>query len=602
MKENSNNAPKDFGTSEETQQMKNTDDLYQFNLQNSQYERTQLIIARLLIVFIIFLIIGMIIFIFYDALKDRFSTQNINTQLNQAILKTDKLEYTPYAMNHNKPDIVDLKNYEDYLPKNKKGKAIQDLKDIFDSKYLYIKNDKINFDYIYILRQKDFEDTEQERNLTYQNSTLNFYIYDPIQKPIPPIEFYELCENENIKKQKNIELNSNPLITIIIVAYNKAQNLLRTIKSIQNQSLKNIEIIIVDDEEINLVQDYKTIISGDPRIRVLIQKESYGLWRKRMDGLLYSKGEYILHMDAGHILADNLVLEDIYNLSKKYDLDTVRFSFSKTYDNKEFKKNKIFEGMHKYPINITKIVYGRPKYNITQEGFGTIWNRLVKADMFFRGLDLVDSEILNIKKNLWDGLWWNDLIDRVSFSNLVVNRFGYVYFYDKKIAIKPNIRDNIEKDETINEFIDFWYFNLILLPEKDDKKTIVDTIKKFNGINNTYGSIQIRLDYLQKKSPILLILIKKLLADPNVLFPDKIYLTDLSKQIRNMIKSKKEQAKERKKEKAIYLKQINKNINRYLNEKNENKAIKFHQINQKNRNDFQHPSQVEPNTKMKLDN
>ena len=69
-----------------------------------------------------------------------------------------------------------------------------------------------------------------------------------------------------------------------------------------------------------------------------------------------------------------------------------------------------------------------------------------------------------------------------------------------------------------------------------------------------------------------------------------------------MIKSKKEQAKERKKEKAIYLKQINKNINRYLNEKNENKAIKFHQINQKNRNDIQHLSQVEPNTKMKLDN
>ena len=423
MKENSNNAPKDFGTSEETQQMKNTDDLYQYNLQNSQYERTQLIIARLLIVFIIFLIIGMIIFIFYDALKDRFSTQNINTQLNQAILKTDKLEYTPYAMNHNKPDIVDLKNYEDYLPKNKKGKAIQDLKDIFDSKYLYIKNDKINFDYIYILRQKDFEDTEQERNLTYQNSTLNFYIYDPIQKPIPPIEFYELCENENIKKQKNIELNSNPLITIIIVAYNKAQNLLRTIKSIQNQSLKNIEIIIVDDEEINLVQDYKTIISGDPRIRVLIQKESYGLWRKRMDGLLYSKGEYILHMDAGHILADNLVLEDIYNIAQKYDLDSVRFSFSKNYYDSNFIEKKNFNDMVVFPSNVTKIVYGRPGYDVHEFGYGTIWNRLVRADMFSKGLDLVDNVILNIKKDFGEDMWWNDLVDRVSFSNLIVNRF-----------------------------------------------------------------------------------------------------------------------------------------------------------------------------------
>ena len=613
MKNNKNPTPKEFDTLDDVQKMEISDEVDVHMIQNPAQNRS---IAYALIGFTILIVVGLGIFLFVKTreeqtaidLQNQSPNMKINTEPKQIqnIQLTQNsngtLEYKNYELQNYIPQKLNLKSYKKYLPKNDNKKKILSFNSIFNDKHLHISNKQINYDYIYTIRQKDFKNNDK-RDVSFQNDDLDFSKFNKKVSQISLQKFYEKCDNED---QKNLGLKPkyypNPLISIIIAAYKKKQNLLRTIKSIENQTFRNLEIIIVDDKKISLKKTCQEIIEFDPRIRVFTQKQSYGLWRKRMDGFLYSKGKYILHMDAGDILADNLVLEDIYNLSKKYDLDTVRFSFSKTYDNKEFKKNKIFEGMHKYPINITKIVYGRPKYNITEEGFGTIWNRLVKADMFFRGLDLVDSEILNIKKNLWDGLWWNDLIDRVSFSNLVVNRFGYVYFYDKKIAIKPNIRDNIEKDETINEFIDFWYFNLILLPEKDDKKTIVDTIKKFNGINNTYGSIQIRLDYLQKKSPILLILIKKLLADPNVLFPDKIYLTDLSKQIRNMIKSKKEQAKERKKEKAIYLKQINKNINRYLNEKNENKAIKFHQINQKNRNDFQHPSQVEPNTKMKLDN
>lgn len=257
-----------------------------------------------------------------------------------------------------------------------------------------------------------------------------------------------------------------------------------------------------------------------------------------MDGFLYSKGRYILHLDAGLILSDDLVLEDIYNISQKYDLDTVRFSFSDTLDDKQFKKYKIISGMNIYPILLTKILYGRPGYNIKDYGFGTIWNRLVRADIISKGLDLVDSTILNFRKNLWDGWWWNDLIDRVSFSNVVVNRLGLIYLNKKKIEMKPSIRNNKEKDKTIREFIAFLYFDLILLKDNDNKKSIIDNLKKLNEKNNTYDNIHIRLDYLKNKSPIFLKLIKKLLLDPNVMNDDKIYIKKLSKQIKYMIKSR----------------------------------------------------------------
>lgn len=46
-------------------------------------------------------------------------------------------------------------------------------------------------------------------------------------------------------------------------------------------------------------------------------------------------------MDAGDILADNLVLEDIYNIAQKYDLDSVRFSFSKNYYDSNFIEKRI---------------------------------------------------------------------------------------------------------------------------------------------------------------------------------------------------------------------------------------------------------------------
>ena len=527
MKDNVNSILKIFSNNDEIQPINISGNVLTQKIEKNHYVNPILTKTLSIVVLIIFILSVLGILITNILKKDRIQS-----------LPREKLEYKQYEMKHNRTYKLNIKYYKDYLPKNKKGKRINDIKKLFDTKYLYINNEKIEFDYIYIIRQKDFQNKEQ-RNATFENSDINFFILDTKNNQISYVQnFYELCTDKKIKKQKSSKSYPNPLISLIIIIYNRKQNLLRTIKSIQNQSLKNLEIIIVDDKDINIVQDYKVVINNDPRIRVFIQKKSYSIWRKRIDGFLYSKGRYILHLDAGLILSDDLVLEDIYNISQKYDLDTVRFSFSDTLDDKQFKKYKIISGMNIYPILLTKILYGRPGYNIKDYGFGNIWNRLVRADIISKGLDLVDSTILNFRKNLWDGWWWNDLIDRVSFSNVVVNRLGLIYLHKKKIETKPSIRNNKEKDKTIREFIAFLYFDLILLKDNDNKKSIIDNLKKLNEKNNTYDNIHIRLDYLKNKSPIFLKLIKKLLLDPNIMNDDKIYIIKLSKQIKYMIKSR----------------------------------------------------------------
>jgi len=63
-------------------------------------------------------------------------------------------------------------------------------------------------------------------------------------------DFYLVCDRKKliIIKTDKSESYEEPLISVIILFFNKRLELLRTIRNVQLQTLKNIEIIIAYDE------------------------------------------------------------------------------------------------------------------------------------------------------------------------------------------------------------------------------------------------------------------------------------------------------------------------------------------------------------------
>ena len=113
---------------------------------------------------------------------------------------------------------------------------------------------------------------------------------------------------------------TKPSVSIIVPVYNTEKYIRRCMDSIMNQTLKNIEIIIVDDgskEECAALCD--EISKTDSRIKV-IHKENGGLGFARNTGLEAATGEYIGFVDSDDYI-EPIMYETLYNAAKKYNAD-----------------------------------------------------------------------------------------------------------------------------------------------------------------------------------------------------------------------------------------------------------------------------------------
>ena len=424
------------------------------------------------------------------------------------------LKYGRINKNKNLDEMLPLTNLSEKITKNKSK--------IFDSRRLYIAENNITNEYIRYIRPIDEEEEKIYKEMLFPDLSFENYTIETRDDLISVEEFYKINQKEKLIDKEKYFPSENPMISIILPVYNKKTELLRSLRSIQNQSFKNIEIILIDDCSTDDNTDFlEELFESEPRIRLFKHLKNMGVWRSRMDGFLYSKGKYVLHFDPGDLYADNYVLEDSFDLINKYNLDTVRFSFSKTREGMDLSKNETFAPMKIYPARHTQIIYGRPDYNIYELGYGTIWNKIVRANIFLKGLQLIDEYILNAYKNLWEDMWWNDLIDRISYGNLIVNRLGYIYLYTHQGAGEPKIRTSSLRNKTIKEFILFWFFDYQLLPKNDGKKRIIETLKNYNTDGNNFCRIPMHVCFLKNRFFIYERLLYLLINDPYVSDEDK---------------------------------------------------------------------------------
>ncbi len=97
-----------------------------------------------------------------------------------------------------------------------------------------------------------------------------------------------------------MEPNLQPVVTILITAFNAEKHIAETIESVLNQTFQDFELLIVDDGSAD--NTYVQILEfSDTRIRVIRNEQNKGTMESANIGLAHSRGKYIARIDADDI-------------------------------------------------------------------------------------------------------------------------------------------------------------------------------------------------------------------------------------------------------------------------------------------------------------
>lgn len=116
-----------------------------------------------------------------------------------------------------------------------------------------------------------------------------------------------------------------PLVSVIIPVYKAEEFIRKCVGSVMAQTLKDIEIICVDDgSPDNSLEILKELAAQDSRVKVISQPNG-GAGAARNNGLRHATGEYLSFLDADDFFEPNM-LEEAYTCAETHRADFVVFN------------------------------------------------------------------------------------------------------------------------------------------------------------------------------------------------------------------------------------------------------------------------------------
>lgn len=101
----------------------------------------------------------------------------------------------------------------------------------------------------------------------------------------------------------------NPLISIITVCFNEADNIRKTCESVMSQTYRNFEWIVIDggstDGSVEILENYKNDLA------YFVSEKDKGIYNAMNKGLVQAKGNFLLFLNGGDSLFDAETLESV---------------------------------------------------------------------------------------------------------------------------------------------------------------------------------------------------------------------------------------------------------------------------------------------------
>lgn len=258
-------------------------------------------------------------------------------------------------------------------------------------------------------------------------------------------EFHKINSNNLlINNSSKFKKNNLPDITVVLTIFNQAHCLHKALRSIQNQSIENLEIIIIDDcstdNSIDLIKNYQ---KEDSRIILIKHEVNKGTIKSRSDGIKIAKGKYITVIDGDDALIHKDILLHSLYVATLGKLDVVEFKML-IYKNRQFIK-----WHNKYLINTYDIIYQpklRNKFFLLVEDYKIrpiqnvnicgkiIKNEVLKKVIIDIGPKYIETSILNYE----DTIMTISLLQTAK-SYYYMNENGYYYSNDNEKNIAERV-------------------------------------------------------------------------------------------------------------------------------------------------------------------
>ena len=155
-------------------------------------------------------------------------------------------------------------------------------------------------------------------------------------------------------------------VSVIVPFYNVEGYIEKCLDTLVNQTLKDIEIILVNDGSTDRsIEIVNKFIRRYPEKIVYLEKENGGLSDARNYAIPYAKGEYIAFLDSDDYVEKDMY-EEMYNLAKKEESDMVECDFYWEYPDKQKE-------------DVGAIYHG--KKEMIEKIRVVAWNKLIKKEI-----------------------------------------------------------------------------------------------------------------------------------------------------------------------------------------------------------------------------
>ena len=209
------------------------------------------------------------------------------------------------------------------------------------------------------------------------------------------------------------------LISVVVTCYNHENYIEQCLRSIFNQTYRNIELIVLDDGSTDSSSEViQEVLKESPFVTIFESHENIGVVRTRNKGLNLLNGDYFLFVDSDDFL-DERYVEELYNGAINHQADIV---YCDLYN---FEKNEIYLKAQEFDL-----------HNLLESNY--------------------ISNCSLVKKTVLKGIYYDEklsgkkLEDYDFFLNLIINNGAKaVYQPNTKLNYRVFEKDSISKRDSV---------------------------------------------------------------------------------------------------------------------------------------------------------